>query len=155
MNNKDMSDLLPCPFCGGNPEYVDNTYGSHWVTCMKCFCSTSDIHNSGSMESAIKTWNTRVDLAYAPKAAEDVSDDTCVAYKQGKIDGWCECTEWLQSRYTLTEKESTPPNKALDDCLTMVKSVLSRSDMSPLVFSRNTIETLVESALRNTTKECE
>ena len=67
-----MPELLPCPFCGGDPEYAgfgDNTY----MRCAVCGCMTEDF----SEARAVATWNRRADLA-----AEQVRE----AYERGLED---------------------------------------------------------------------
>ena len=46
----------PCPFCGGEPFFMDND-GWYWVRCRKCGVETpgSDIR-----ERAENQWNRRV-----------------------------------------------------------------------------------------------
>lgn len=52
-----MSDLKPCPFCGGEARYyVDNKYADcHQVICTKCAVTKSD----EDYEYVISDWNTR------------------------------------------------------------------------------------------------
>ena len=51
-------DLMPCPFCGGDPQtdYWDVGKPMHTVECRACFgmCYSSD-----NEKAAIKSWNTR------------------------------------------------------------------------------------------------
>lgn len=58
-----MSDLKPCPFCGGDAEWVDihddeygNTGGSV-IECMSCGASTHV--EFGFKENLTSAWNTR------------------------------------------------------------------------------------------------
>lgn len=63
-----MSELKPCPFCGGvniilsyDPEGKIDTEGRQWswtAVCGKC-CSTSGLTHS--RDAAIESWNRRVD----------------------------------------------------------------------------------------------
>lgn len=46
----------PCPFCGGEPFFMDN-YGWYWVRCRKCGVETP---GSDIIEIAENQWNRRV-----------------------------------------------------------------------------------------------
>jgi Lar family restriction alleviation protein len=64
------AELLPCPFCGGEAVFVDDsllnwkcgTYGAmtahrnHWVTCIGCFAQTDEYE---SQSEAARKWNER------------------------------------------------------------------------------------------------
>lgn len=58
-----MTDLLPCPFCGGKPYVTQKdpypySYVQWGVGCMPCSVSMSD-GKMISEEIAVKAWNTR------------------------------------------------------------------------------------------------
>lgn len=76
-----MSELKPCPFCGGraklhngfeihpvidvNGAYVDadiNSDGMSWVYCTQCHASTVEV-DVGNEEKAINAWNRRANNA--------------------------------------------------------------------------------------------
>ena len=63
----DEISLLPCPFCGGNPDIHARhwTNGNHewWISCIKCFSETTIFDNP---EEAIEAWNTRVERTCKP-----------------------------------------------------------------------------------------
>lgn len=60
-----MSELKPCPFCGGNGEAVFEIDGTVTVECVRC----------GALADGIDAWNTR-------------AVRTCVREKHGvKMDG--------------------------------------------------------------------
>lgn len=51
-----MSELKPCPFCGGKAYMKDNGNGHYSVACQDCFIETG---NEKGKCKAIKEWNTR------------------------------------------------------------------------------------------------
>ena len=55
------TELLPCPFCGGNVRRVIGIMGLNFFKCRKCGAVVSfdnDYYNLHKNE-AIKAWNTR------------------------------------------------------------------------------------------------
>ncbi len=64
-----MSELKPCPFCGGkarinkNSFYEDKTKGftdhSYGVECLDCFTQSFQFYKTE--EQAVKDWNRRAD----------------------------------------------------------------------------------------------
>lgn len=60
------TDLLPCPFCGGEAilavrEYTDDKadFGNASVECSKCFCEQPWLK---SEDIAVAVWNARTAL---------------------------------------------------------------------------------------------
>ena len=51
------TELLPCPFCGGEARIV-TAVGESWVLCNKCK-ATTEAHTS--RQFAIDAWNRRAD----------------------------------------------------------------------------------------------
>ena len=49
------SDLLPCPFCGGDPR-MTRANGESWVACYECDASSL---MCGTDKRAITAWNRR------------------------------------------------------------------------------------------------
>ena len=55
-----MSELKPCPFCGGEAEYL-NSETSEWVECSKCGAK-GEIELWGTSGNCVyKNWNTRTE----------------------------------------------------------------------------------------------
>lgn len=50
-----MSELLPCPFCGGEGKIVKLTHG-YLPRCTKCMIS---LPTARDREKAVESWNTR------------------------------------------------------------------------------------------------
>ena len=79
-----MSELLPCPFCGGEAELTGFDAPEYWVWCPSCKAST-DAHTCKG--GAIEAWNTRYDqqLDAIPATEENmarygwVRERTCFA----------------------------------------------------------------------------
>lgn len=51
-----MKDLLPCPFCGEEADYVDCACGDFSVRCIGCNVSTE----AEPFDCAADVWNKRV-----------------------------------------------------------------------------------------------
>jgi hypothetical protein len=68
-------ELKPCPFCGGEAEYMGTAFTA--IRCTKCGVST----HQGSQDWCDQVWNTRTD---APEA-----------------DGWIRVEDRLPKEYSL------------------------------------------------------
>ena len=57
-----MTELKPCPFCGGEArsvsKYSNNKKWKYFCECWLCSCRTQYFETE---EKAIKTWNRRAD----------------------------------------------------------------------------------------------
>ena len=53
-----MTNLLPCPFCGGNASIPESYPYHHLVFCTSCGCKT-DICDTEA--EAIAAWNCRIE----------------------------------------------------------------------------------------------
>ena len=55
-----MTELKPCPFCGGEAHVVETIHGKTlpWVRCKDCGMETPMLDTE---EEAIEAWNRRVD----------------------------------------------------------------------------------------------
>ena len=68
-----MTDLKPCPFCGGEAELFKGKLGFWHVKCGgRPECGVLPLTNSASTEAeAIAAWNTRADSEYEAVPATD------------------------------------------------------------------------------------
>lgn len=64
-----MSELLPCPFCGGQAEIDSDPYQRYFPECLTLTCLFRPDAAFNSIEEAIKAWNTRADLTQAKQDA--------------------------------------------------------------------------------------
>lgn len=57
-----MSDLKPCPFCGGEADFAvkdwDNSADEYKVVCLQCGTQQADY--SFNKDFVIEAWNRRV-----------------------------------------------------------------------------------------------
>lgn len=62
--NPNPPELLPCPFCGNQPELMEG-HRNHWrVECPKCGVRRAQFANGGAAEDqarAVRCWNRRAD----------------------------------------------------------------------------------------------
>lgn len=62
--------LLPCPHCGGLPEWNVGTEGEHWIDCPRCNASTGLRYSlmADCRPALAEQWNNRQDGCAALKA---------------------------------------------------------------------------------------
>lgn len=56
-----MTELKPCPFCGGEAYVARNGYGYDWYGCGCKRCRVQFRCDSDTEEEARELWNRRVD----------------------------------------------------------------------------------------------
>jgi len=76
-----MSDLLPCPFCGG----TDLDVKMMWVYCEGC--SADGPTGAGYENSAILAWNTRSRLAFEAQLKANIMYAIGPGQEKGPSDG--------------------------------------------------------------------
>jgi len=60
--NKIMSNLKPCPFCGGKGRLLKERFDRQRIVqvyCSKCDCGTREYGNVYSPTHAVNVWNKR------------------------------------------------------------------------------------------------
>lgn len=97
-----MTELLPCPFCGGEAKLYSIGTGSphyghyHQVVCQGCL-TASGPYWSGE-QSAIDAWNARYHSEFeetvikAWKEIQDYTERTC-KNDDNDCDAWFKCSE--------------------------------------------------------------
>ena len=94
-----MSELKPCPFCGGTeirgPEYAAP---DHWIECERC----EIIITSRERKSAIKLWNRRpIEDALRAELECMKEQETLIAVEATKLRALCrDMYEMLSETYT-------------------------------------------------------
>lgn len=70
-----MSELKPCPFCGGLPR-LNRATQRVWVECTDCG-ATGQMSNCGNADYAAEAWNTRAvddDLSAAKARIKELEE---------------------------------------------------------------------------------
>jgi hypothetical protein len=87
-------DLMPCPFCGGHPEFC-----GEYVRCAECMTEGPWLEPSGSegdeQEAAVfKSWNTRIaagadaEVARLRAALTSITNRYCDLAESGDCGFW-------------------------------------------------------------------
>lgn len=92
-----MSELLPCPFCGGEAERIDFGPGSgdnEGGSCIACKrCQSSGPVEFGYKENFVSTWNTRRPTP-EPQGEAVAYQCRLIDIENGKVvDNWRECSK--------------------------------------------------------------
>ena len=57
-----LPELLPCPFCGGEPDYDNDDRGGSWILCQSCGAKSGYHGIAGGAQKLYAAWNRRADL---------------------------------------------------------------------------------------------
>lgn len=57
-----MTELKPCPFCGGEAEVVEIHPGMLRIVCNSCLARSGWLPDGATRGEAIEAWNTRQPL---------------------------------------------------------------------------------------------
>ena len=96
-----MSDLLFCPFCGGEAHmdiWLHPVGKRYSVMCCTCFCET---YRYTTEAEAIAAWNTRVDYH---------------GYDQAAIEAWESIKAWNSRAERTCHNVSTTNNFRCSEC---------------------------------------
>lgn len=81
-----MSELKPCPFCGGNPSsYPGKKYSWH-ISCLNSGCPGLAIAVENDEQKAIEAWNTRAERTCKPHVKAFKIGEDLVEYQ-----ALCDC----------------------------------------------------------------
>ena len=87
-----MSELLPCPFCGGEAysiELVDRFITKHAIECKECGAHTGYYWNA---VEAINRWNTRAERTCYSERSDSWECSECGgvdAYSSAELINYC------------------------------------------------------------------
>lgn len=96
-----MTELKPCPFCGGEAEYGANSVqGYEYVRCASCKARTWSCYET--KEQAAQAWNTRAERTCYPmrRSGKSFSEEE----KKTTLDACCsECRGFLGEAWEIFE----------------------------------------------------
>ena len=68
-------ELKPCPFCGGEAEFLEDEFFCHYsVACTECGAGTDAY---GVERDAIEAWNGRIKPTFTPDELDAIRRNVC------------------------------------------------------------------------------
>ena len=98
-----MSDLKPCPFCGGEAEVIFDGDGEISAVAVKCKdCGIMTTHYLDDARKAIEAWNSQADTE---QRAENAHWTECEVFDNADY----EIPQWQSARCSKCGKYHTTP----------------------------------------------
>ena len=95
-----MSELKPCPFCGGEAKFETHDGAACAVVCQTCRCGTSTVCFDDGMQ-AVAAWNSRDERTCELRWLDDgfgfspnVKCSSCGVWLDAHIDDVCICSQF-------------------------------------------------------------
>lgn len=87
-----MSELKPCPFCGGEAELRDDGEAGYpyYVQCVECGGMTDGYLHADRPFGAIDAWNARAERTCRIENTNGEWCCSCCGEAVGSDDPWCE-----------------------------------------------------------------
>lgn len=95
-----MSELKPCPFCGGKPKMHDQQVAEDcvetWIACTNCGVSTERIEGAYSERpTALLAWNRRAEGIGESRREPLTEDAICEMRRAARNDPRCIDQHWF------------------------------------------------------------
>lgn len=87
MSDGNATELLPCPFCGGEAELRHNMAWDYEVRCTRCRAKTR-LHHDNHV-GAVDDWNTRAERTC--RNIHEYRDENGVLHRDARIFKCSEC----------------------------------------------------------------
>jgi len=100
-----MTDLKPCPFCGGQPYMNEGAFNCHHVSCQSC--QAKAIFRS-NYQAAASAWNTRATQQWRPIETAPRDNRERLNYILISVDGILpDLVIWHNERKEFIDKRGT------------------------------------------------